>query len=280
MSNNPLQSLYRHKTYYTSLPSEGKFYKSGIKLSVDGELGIMPMSASDEIKIKTPDALYNGEALYDLIRSCVPDIVDPREIPVCDIDKILIGIRIATQGPEMEMQVTCPKCKNSENYMVNLTNVINSAEKINISPTLKISDTLTVHLRPFTLKHQVLTQIEVFHQHRMQKMITDTSLDEEQRELIFNESLAKAIAIQVAQIAESIVKVEMRQADDIVTVDDGDHILDWVKNMDKVTHGKIKDHLKLISDPKLNNKVTVSCTHKECNHTYDATINLNPVNFF
>ena len=88
MNENPLKQLYRSKSVYVNLPSRGRFYKSGLTLSIDDELGIMPMTAVDEIKLKAPDALFNGDALFDLIKSCVPDVADPDEIPTCDVDMI------------------------------------------------------------------------------------------------------------------------------------------------------------------------------------------------
>ena len=52
MSQNPLTHLYRKKSLYVALPSKGKYYKDGIELSVDEELGVLPMTTADEIKLK------------------------------------------------------------------------------------------------------------------------------------------------------------------------------------------------------------------------------------
>lgn len=61
MSDNPLKSIYRSKSIYLKLPSQGKFYPSGVKLSVDNEIGVMSMTTTDEINLKSPDALFNGK---------------------------------------------------------------------------------------------------------------------------------------------------------------------------------------------------------------------------
>ena len=41
MSNNPLEKLYRSKSFFLPLPSTGRYYDSGINLSVDNEIGVI-----------------------------------------------------------------------------------------------------------------------------------------------------------------------------------------------------------------------------------------------
>jgi hypothetical protein len=60
------------------------------------------MTAKDELMLKTPDALMNGQATVEVIKSCVPSIKNPWHMPSIDIDTILIAIRIATYGENME----------------------------------------------------------------------------------------------------------------------------------------------------------------------------------
>ena len=155
MSQNPLEKLYRTKKVYTSLPSKGQYYHSGVTLSVDGELGVMPMTAADEIKLKTPDTLFNGEALFELFKSCAPDIVNPREMPACDVDKLLIAIRVATSGVNMDVSAKCPKCKKSETYQIDLTQIMNTAQEITDENTVELDGDVIVHINPLTLDSQI-----------------------------------------------------------------------------------------------------------------------------
>ena len=71
----------------------------------NGEIGIFPMTARDELVLKTPDALLNGASTVEVINSCVPAITDAWEIPSVDMDALLIGIRIATYGENMDITV-------------------------------------------------------------------------------------------------------------------------------------------------------------------------------
>ena len=86
---NPLQGYYRHKDLYVRLPTGGKWLKNKPKLTDDGEIGVRPMSMKDELLLTIPDALYNGQAIFELIQSVCPDIVDPYELSLPDADVIL-----------------------------------------------------------------------------------------------------------------------------------------------------------------------------------------------
>jgi hypothetical protein len=276
MSDNPLARLYRHKSVYMSLPSKGNFYLSGISLSADNEIGIMPMTATDEIKLKTPDALFNGEALYSLFKSCIPDIIDPREIPICDMDKLLLGIRVATSGPELTINTKCPSCNKGEEYQIDLTVIMNSAQNIPDDNIVSTHDDVSVELTPLTLKSQILNQIETFYQYRMQQLLNDTTLPESDKIEKFSEALAQAIVIKTGQVAQCIKSVTI----DEIKVTDADHIFKWVENMDTNTHKKIKRKIESLSDSKIKNTIKVQCPQTECNHVYEVIVDLNPVNFF
>ena len=78
MSNNPLSQYFRQPSIYVKLPSGGQHYADGaIDMPANGELPVYPMTAIDEITYRTPDALFNGNAVTNVIKSCVPAIRDP-----------------------------------------------------------------------------------------------------------------------------------------------------------------------------------------------------------
>ena len=94
IQNNPLKQYFRRPAIYLKLPSGGKMYQPGVvNIPESGELAVYPMTAIDEISAKTPDALYNGTAMADIIKSCIPDIKDPWSINSVDLDAVLIAIR-------------------------------------------------------------------------------------------------------------------------------------------------------------------------------------------
>ena len=96
-TDNPLRKYFRQPAIHLRLPSGGKFYPPGaIDLPPNGEVPILPMTAVDEITSRTPDALFNGSAVIDIMRSCVPNIHDPWIIPAVDFNALLAAVRLAS----------------------------------------------------------------------------------------------------------------------------------------------------------------------------------------
>ena len=91
--SNPLKQFFRRPAVYLKLPSGGLGYPEGaINLPDNGEIPIYPMTAIDEITSRTPDSLFNGVAVVELIKSCVPDIKDPWSVTNVDLDPLLVAI--------------------------------------------------------------------------------------------------------------------------------------------------------------------------------------------
>ena len=119
-NTNPLNKYFRQPAIYVSLPSGTNYPSHVVTPTQTGELGVMPMTAKDEIRFKTPDALMNGQGVVDVIQSCVPDIKDAWEIKSYDLDTILVAIRIATYGETMEINFTVPVANENVSHTVNV----------------------------------------------------------------------------------------------------------------------------------------------------------------
>ena len=75
---NPLAAHFRQPKLYMKLPSGGLFNtKENLDMPDSNEIAIFPMTAKDEILMKNPDALLNGEAVLQVIKSCVPSVLEP-----------------------------------------------------------------------------------------------------------------------------------------------------------------------------------------------------------
>lgn len=276
MSNNPLSKLYRNKSIFIQLPSKGKYYTSGINLSIDGELGIMPMTAFDEISLKSPDSLFNGDGLVNLIKSCVPDIVNPDEIPSCDVDPIIIAIRAAS-NKTLETEVECPHCKTEQVFNLDLNVLLSTFTSITEDNIVTLPNNTVVKLRPYSLRSQLKTNIQTFHQMRMEMLLNkNDSISDEKKLELFNNAFAEATKLTIELVADNILSVEL---DDIV-VTEREHIFEWVQNMDKETYKIIVAKIKELSDSQVDTTMSVQCSNIECNNTFKTTIDLNPVSFF
>jgi hypothetical protein len=90
IQNNPLQQYFRQPAIHIKLPSNGEFYPNGsLDMPPTGEIPVYPMTAIDEITYRTPDALFNGQAVVSVIQSCIPNIKDAWASPATDVNAIL-----------------------------------------------------------------------------------------------------------------------------------------------------------------------------------------------
>ena len=60
---NPLKQYFRAIKMYLKIPSGTSYYSPDVITFTDGgEVGVLPMTGNDELILKNPDALLNGEA--------------------------------------------------------------------------------------------------------------------------------------------------------------------------------------------------------------------------
>ena len=147
-STNPLQQFFRQPSVYLKLPSRGQYWPAGsLDMPPNQELPVLPMTAVDEIMYRTPDALFNGSAVINVIQSCVPNILNAWKMPSSDLNAILIAVRIASNGVNMDIETTCPACSHHDDYTVNLNAVLSSIPGSDFSSTIQHGD-LEIHFRP------------------------------------------------------------------------------------------------------------------------------------
>ena len=139
ISTNPLRQYFRRPAVHIKLPSNGRYYDSTvIEMPESGELPVFPMTAIDDITAHTPDALFNGSAVTDIIKSCIPNIKDPWKINSIDLDAILIAIRNASGDGKMDVESTCPKCNSTFPYSINLMAILSQIKSGNYNDSLQV----------------------------------------------------------------------------------------------------------------------------------------------
>lgn len=276
MSNSSLQSLYRKKDIYTMLPSKGSFYPSGINLSADGDIGVMSMTAKDDLLLKSPDSLFNGESIIEMIKSCVPDIENPEELPYCDLDVILIAISSATKK-KMDLVSTCEKCKTETDYQIDISNFLTKIPEIDLSLShIDVGNNAFVNIRPYKLKDQLKLRTKKFNKTRIEKILNENINNDNVEELsrIFSDIINEISQINLDLIAENIISVEIENE----IIDDPIEIKDWVYNMDKSTYELISNNILKLSEVDIKTDVNITCPN--CEHKYSTRIETNPMDFF
>lgn len=278
---NPLSSYMRQPKIYITLPSKGKWYTPGsIELSENGEYPVYSMTAKDELLFKTPDALLNGQAVVDVIQSCMPNIKNAWDIPTMDIDLILIALRLATYGERMSIRHKVPVINDEVDYDLDLKVLIDKQQQNIWIEQLAISEDFIIFLRPLTYKHLSKTSMQAFETSRILKMVGDETLSDEDKMKVFNESFNKLTLVTIDLIADAIYKIVT--TDNEVT--DKEHIREFVHNADKDIIKKIQDHLDIIKKkndlPPLEFTTTEEQQAKGAPATYSFPISFNESDFF
>lgn len=245
---NPLAGLMRQPKIYIRLPSNGQYWEPGsIELSETGEYPVYSMTASDELLLKIPDALMNGQAVVDVIQHCMPNIKNAWKCPNIDMDIILIAIRIATYGEMMTLPIRMKDF--DQEYQVDLRAIVDVLQnQISWNPVVPVNESLTVYVKPANYKLMTESALQAFETQKIMQLVNDDSIPEEAKITAFKESFSKLNNITVGIINQSVYRVESAQG----STDNPTHILEFMNNVDKTVFEKIKDH---IENLRLSNEI-------------------------
>jgi hypothetical protein len=271
---NPLQQFFRQPAIYLRLPSGGQYWPPGsLDMPPNNEIPVLPMTAIDEITYRTPDALFNGTAVVNVIQSCCPNIKDAWKAPGTDLNAILIAIRIASYGSNMELETTCPKCEAKSDYTLNLTSVLDAMPKPDFSESIKRGD-LEVYFRPIDYQSQNQINTLQFDQQRILQMIPNADIPEEQKMQSLNTALLEITKITVKAIKDSIASIRTPQA----LVSDSDFIEEFLNNCDRQLFNQIRDQAVQLRENSEIKPMKLTCT--ECDNEYEQGISLDEARFF
>lgn len=273
METNPLQQYFRRPAAYFTLPSRGVGYPEGSLVKTEtGELPVYPMTAIDEITSRTPDALFNGSAVVDIIQSCVPNIKNAWDIPNVDLDPLLVAIRIASYGETMETNTKCPNCEEEGLYDVNLPVLLSSFKPVNSAEPLVLND-ITVKFKTMSYREMNQSSLDQF---QIQRGLENLSLIEntEEREAKGTELLKQINDLSTDIISKTIEYIKVPEA----TVFENHFILDFLRNCDRKTYETIKDFSVQLRENSKTQPLKITCPH--CSHEYEQPFNINVTDFF
>ena len=206
-NSNPLNKYFRQPAIYVSLPTGGNYPPHIVTPSKTGEFGVMPMTAKDEIRFKTPDALMNGEGVVDVIHSCVPDIKDAWQIKSYDLDTILIAIRIATYGETMDVNFNVPGANEQASHTLNLPAILESIRSVQIKNECVLKDGLKVQVRPLTYKDMTNTSLTTFQQQKLYSSVQDSKMSDEEKTKKFDEAFKSLTELSMGLLLKNIQKI-------------------------------------------------------------------------
>jgi len=273
--NNPLRQYFRRAALHLTLPSRGQFYPEGaIDMPETGELPVYPMTAIDEITGKTPDALFNGSAVVDIIKSCVPFIIDSWAIPSMDLDSILIAIRSATNGNDLGIFSTRPSCENEGEYKVNLSYLLTTIKSDDYNNILHVGE-LQVKFKPLSYKEVNNGNMgQLLMQRQIREMQAMDDADEESRNKRSSELMKAIQKINSELICNTVESISVEST----VVTNREHITEFIEKCDRNTYEAIRTHVSTIRTNSTIKPQQIKCVN--CSHEYNQELALNISDFF
>jgi hypothetical protein len=245
-----------------------------------GELPVYPMTAKDELIFKTPDALLNGEATVTVIKSCVPNILNPWAMPSVDSDAVLIAIRLATYGEKMDINTKVPNTGEDRTFQVDLRDLLDQLTSFDFDPFIQIDESMSIELRPSTYKEFTENTIKSYEEQRIFRLVNDDSIPDEKKLAAFSNSFRKLTELTMDLVINSIVCIDTSEG----KVTNKTHIREFFSNADSSTFDKILKHLEKMRDDSKIKPFKVRSTPEDIEagapEEYEIPITFDQSNFF
>ncbi len=280
-NSNPLNKYFRQPSIYVSLPSGTNYPPHVVTPPRTGEIGVMPMTAKDEIRFKTPDALMNGQGVVDVIQSCVPDIKDAWQVKSYDLDTILIAIRIATYGETMDLNFNVPVINESISHTVNLPSILDEIKAQKVENYFTLKDGLKISVRALTYRDMTSTSLQTFQQQKMYSAVQDSQLSETEKATKFNEAFKTLTDLNSSILLKNIDSITMV---DGTVITDPVHIKEFIDNANATIIKEIEDNLASVraqgAVKPLKLKATDEQIKKGAPVSYEVPVTFDTSNFF
>lgn len=276
MNQNPLKQYFRQIKLYLKLPSGTSYYSvDAVEFTESGELGVMPMTGKDELTLKNPDALLNGEALIEVITSCVPAVKNPRVLLTNDIDALITAVRFATFNDSLETNLRCPNCHKDSSFKLDLQYALDNIEYLESEYVVNLDSGVSVFVKPYTFPDILKTLHSQFEQSKLTRAIENDMLTDTQRTEIFAKAFKEMSSLTYELLLNSVIKVV--DESNGVNVSDRQHIKEFLFNIDKKSIDKISETIRNINNIGIKRTFTAKCDG--CGHEWENDIDFNPVNF-
>lgn len=276
---NPLERYFRQPKLYVRLPSQGQYYQTDdVETSLSGEVAIYAMSVMDQIAVKTPDALLNGEALLKVIKNCAPGIKNPKQLVEPDINSVLLAIRIASLGPDLELETKCPNCGKDHTFGVDLGSMLECQTDMPLDDHhVELGSDLVVHVRPYNFRQRHLSLLNELEETKTVTLLnSNQSLDETQKMTQLGDHVTRMAERTFDILSESITAIDIVPTQEQVT--NTDHIKEFIKGIPQSQAQAIIDKVKDLNRSGLDTGIDLACD--ACGHKWNHTLDFDPTSFF
>ena len=281
-NSNPLQKYYRQPAIYIKLPSGGRYYPKEVFTPTEtGDIPILPMTVKDELAFKTPDAMINGQSTVDVIKSCVPNMLDPWKMVNYDTDAVLLAIRIATYGETMDVNFRVPVTNEEQSHTLNLPALLEDLGRAEIVDETMTSTKFKIEIDPLTYKSLTKIQIARFEQQKMYGTIDNSTMTDEAKQSAFAKSFETLNMVNFSLLVDSIKSITTPEGNTVV---DRAQIIEFCNNADAKTVTEIQEKLSDLrvqaQIPPLKIKTTEDQIKKGAPASFEVPVTFDSSNFF
>jgi len=284
-NKNPLAGHFRTPKLYTDLPSGSQYYNDDVIDTSLGEHAVYSMTAKDELIMKNPDALLNGDAVIQVIESCIPSVKDASKLFSNDIDALLVAVQGATFGDDITVTANCDKCQKEVSHILSVEGVLTTMTSLKDSYEFSTNSGLLIQLQPFSYRSAIKAGIANFRSTRSLQSIAGIE-DEIERIQAFNENFTELAQLNFDLLVDSIKVISLKDEDDNkIEVTDYLQIREFMENCDREVGAQIETFVAEIGSIGINKKMELSCEEEDCQteegpYVFESEVNFNPVNFF
>ena len=254
-----------YPTEVISLPSDGFLYTKDNKLS-SGQIELKYMTAREEDILTSKNLISKGIVLDKLLESIVADpLVNIDSIILGDKNAIFIAARIMGYGSKYEVKITCPKCGQTTDMEVDLTEL--KKKEVDLSQLTQGKNEFLLTL-PASKKSVICKFLTHKDEKDIEAEITSLKKLIKEQEKITKKS--NSIEPEVSTRLKYII-----QDGNI----DKTFIRKFVDSMLSLDSKSIRDKISELS-PDINTQIDFECSDKiDCNYTGRITMPIG-VNFF
>ena len=281
-NTNPLKRYYRQPQISIQLPSKQKYYpETVVQKTVTGEHPVLPMTAIDELSFRTPDSMMSGQSTVDVIRSCIPTILDPWQLVNYDIDTVLIAIRIASYGETMDVTATVPVTNEQMTHTINLPQVLDNLRIEQITDTCVMKDGLTIQIRPLTYRQITQSQLKTFEQQKIYSQVAQSEMTAEDKTKKFLDGFKILSELNMDLLVGNIYLIRMPTGE---SVNDKEHIKQFIQNADARMIKELETKLAEMRQQGSIKPIRIKATEEQIKAgapvSYDVPITFDNANFF
>jgi hypothetical protein len=189
------------------------------------------------------------------------------------MDTLLIAIRVASYGHDLEFNSTCPMCNEENERTIDLRGLLDAMKTPDFGQPLAQGD-LTIYFQPMTYKNLNENNQVQFEEQKILQMLPDDQVADATKVSALGEALRKITQITIKALAQSIKSIQTPGG----IVNEPEYISEFLENCDRNLFNRIRDFI--INSKQASEIQPVKLECPDCKHQYEQAITLDMTSFF